>query len=729
MKKYVLLAVAALVGLAAVSCKSEEKEAEDVLNIVGTTITVGKDAASPVISFKANKAWKAESDSPWIVPAQTSGEAGSVNLALAVAENTTWEERSGKVTVSVGLVKTEFTVVQKAESLLETAILLYASAEEDDFDIPVKSNLQYTVTPDAGSPWITVVPAKSAPVEKTVTIHLAANTGLTPRTGSFTLSAPGFVQLYNVIQQAAWLPTENAKAIYIGNSQSIYDNETWTINLHQQYVVKLVSAYDEEENITLVLNKKGELKDGVFQFFPTNKIPAATYEIDATGKKADNTFSIKSSTGKEKYYTSIVIEGREVLIYDGTVTVAEENGEYTITAILIDAVGEAHRYSYVGTLEMTNEFYGGGGEVNWKNTYDTHFTTKANGWSVYFYAPRMNPDVKTEVGYASFSFYSASGEVDLNDLPDGTYTFGAAETDPNLVYTNGKTNANPGLLSNVSISLYNAAGSLKYTEVTTDATVLTIAKNEDGTKNFKYSATVKPYTYDPVTYEKVYEDPVQVNLDINVPLDKATDTQLHPADDKDDEFKTLEGAAGTQYVGYWFSKYIGATGDKTAPEDRTEAIAGTDCNIFSFGSNSYFNGVWSMMITVIADANWTFEKNFANRYCNTPIQDGTYTFGTTAQIGALIPLRYSTSSRCYVTNTYTGTTYYPVGGSVILKDGTITVDLTCKATEASLQGRPNSPANIHLTGGTAFTCYYLQDYSAVNRVKNLSINSPVPVVD
>lgn len=726
MKKYVLLAVAALVGLAAVSCKSEEKEAEDALNIIGTTITVGKDAASPVISFKANKAWTAQSDSPWIVPAQTSGEAGTVNLALAVAENTTWEERSGKVTVSVGLVKTEFTVVQKAESLLETAIFLYASAEEDDFEIPVKSNLQYTVTPDASSPWITVPTVKSAPVEKTVIVHLAANTGLSPRTGSFTLSAPGFAQLYNVTQEASWLPTEKAKAIYIGNSQDIYDNETWTINLHQQYVVNLVSAYDEEETISLVLNKKGELKDGVFQFFPTDKIPAATYEIDATGKKADNTFSIKSSTGKEKYYTGIVIDKREVLVYDGTVTVAEENGEYTITAILIDAAGEAHRYSYVGTLEMTTDFYGGNATVDWKNTHDTYFTTKANGWSASFYAPRMNP-ANTEVAYASFSFYGPTGDVDLNDLPDGTYTFGTAEADPNLKYTNGILKADPGLLSYVSISLYNAAGSLKYTDVTTDATVLTVAKNEDGTKNFKYSASVKPYTYDPVTYDKVYEDPVQVNIDFNVPLDKATDTNTHPSDDADAEFKTLEGPGAANYVGYWYSKYIGAKDPKTAPEDRTEAIAGTDCNIFAFGSNNNFNGTWSMMISVIADAGWTFEKNFANRYCSNPVPDGTYNFSTLAQIGTLIPLRYSTASRCYVKNTYTGTTYYPVGGYVTLKDGTITVDLTCKATEAGLEGRPQSPATVHFTGGTEFTCYYHQDYSAVNRVKNLSINSPVPV--
>lgn len=727
MKKYVLLAVAALVGLAAVSCKSEEKEAEDALNIVGTTINVGKDAASPVISFKANKAWTATSDSPWIVPAQTSGEAGSVNLTLAVAENTTWEQRSGKVTVAVGLVKTDFTVVQGTESVLETGIVIEVSPEAQDIEIPVKSNLQYTVTPDAASTWIKVVSTKSAPTEKVVTVHVDANTELAPREGTFTLTAPGYSQQYVVFQNAAWTPAVLGNAVYIGNSQDIYDNETWSINLHQQYIVNLATADGDE--ITLALNKKGQLDGDVFKFYPVDKIPAATYEIDATGKKDDNTFSIKSSTGKEKYYTHIVTDKREVLVYDGTVTVAEENGAYTITAILIDAAGEQHSYSYAGTLEMTTDFCGGGGEVNWKNTFDTYFTTKANGWSVYFYLPRMNPEVKTEVAQASFSFYSAAGEVDLNDLPAGTYTFGTAETDPDLKYKNGIVKADAGLLSSVSIKLYKEDGSLKDTEVTAESTVLTITKNEDGTKNFKYAATVKPYTQDPETYNPVYEDPVQVNIDIDVPLDKATDEQTHPYDDKDDVFTTLDGAFGTQYIGYWYSKYIGANAPQTAPEDRKEAIPGTECNVFSFGSNSYFNNCWEMMIAVIANADWSFEKNFANRFCSTPIQDGTYTFGEKAQIGAMIPLMYGASSRCYVTNTYTGTTYYPVSGSVTLNKGTISLDLTCKATEASLAGRPKSPATIHLTGGTDFTCYYHQDYSAVKRVKLLSISSPVPLVD
>ena len=722
MKKYVLLAVAALVGLTAISCQPKEIEPEDALSIAGTTITVGKDAATTPISFKANKAWTAQSDSPWIVPDKTSGEAGTITLTLAVSENDTWSERSGKVTVAVGTVKTVFTIVQGTESLLETSSTFNITPEAQDILVPVKTNLQYAVTPAADSPWITVLSTRSEPQEGTIKVHVAANTELAPRTGSFSITAPGYSQTYTVVQAASWTPAVSANAIYIGNSQSIYDNETWTINLHQQYVIKM--ATEAGDQVTLVLNKKGELKDGVFQFYPVDKIPAATYEIDATGKKEDNTFSIMSASGIEKYYTGLVADGRDVLIYDGEITVGEDNGAYTVTAVLVDAVGQQHSYSYVGALEMTGDFRGGQSEVNWKNTFDTHFTTKANGWSVYFYLPRKNPAEKTEVAYASFSFYTAAGDVDLNDLPAGTYTFGATEADPELKYTNGKTKANPGLLSNVSISVYNEAGSLKYTEVTTESTVLTISNNTDGTKNFKYSATVKPYTYDE-NYNAVYEDPVQVSIDIDVPLGKATDTQTHPSDDKDDVFTSLDGAAGTQYIGYWYSKYIGSVDD--AGTEPKPAIPDTDCNVFSFGSNSYFNNTWSMMLTVITEAGWTYEKNFANRYCSTPIPDGTYTFGTEAQIGALIPLVYGTSPRCYVTNTYTGTQYFPVAGSVTLKDGTISVDLTCKAKESALQGRPNSPASIHLTGGSVFTCYYLQDYSAISRVKNISINSPVPI--
>lgn len=711
MKKFVLLAVTALVGLTVFSCKQKEIEPEDALSIAGTTITVGKEAAAPVVTFTANKAWKAESDSQWIVPDKTSGEAGNVSLKIAVSENDTWAERSGKVTVSVGSVKTVFTVVQGTESIMESAFAFSISPEAQDIAIPVKTNLQYTVTPAADSPWITVVSTKAAPQEGTIKLRVTANTELAPRTGSFVVAAPGYSQTYTVVQAASWTPANSAEAIYIGNSQSIYNNETYSVNLHQQYVVKL--ATEGGDQVTLVLNKKGELKDNVFAFFPADKVPQGTFAIDATGTKADNTFSIMSSTGEEKYYTGLVADGREVAIYDGEIAVEEANGNYTVTAILVDAAGIQHSYSYVGAIPMSTDFRGGAAKLKWKNACDTYFTTKANGWDLEFYLPRKNPAVKNEVAYCSFDFFSAPGEVNLDEIPAGTYTFGVPENDAALTYKMGVLKANPGLLSNVSISLYNDEGGLVSTEEVAEGTTLTITKNADGTSNFKYAATVK-----------LGDNPVQVSIDIDVPVGKATDETTHPHDDGDDVFVSLDGAAGTQYIGYWYGPHIGVMDDGTTMKP---AIPDTDCNVFSIGSNSLFNNAWSMMISIISDAGWTFEKNFNNRFCSNPVPDGTYTFGTEAKIGAIVPLRNGASSRCYVQNSYTGTTYYPVSGSVTLAKGTISVDLVCKATEAGLTGRPNSPASVHFTGGSAFTCYYHQDWSAVNRVKNISINSPVPV--
>ena len=722
MKKFVLLAVTALVGLAVFSCKEKEIEPEDALSIAGTTITVGKEAATPAVTFTANKAWTAQSDSQWIVPDKTSGEAGTVNLSIAVAENDTWAERSGKVTVSVGGLKTVFTIVQGTESIMESAFAFSISPEAQDIAIPVKTNLQYTVTPAADSPWITVVSTKAAPQEGTIKIHVAANTELGPRTGSFVVAAPGFSQTYTVVQDASWIPAKSAEAVYIGNSQSIYDNENYLINLHQQYIVKLTTEGGDQ--ITLALNKKGELKDGVFAFFPVDKVPQGTFEIDATGRKEDNTFSIMSSTGEDKYYTGLVVDGRELLIYDGEIVVEEADGNYTITAVLVDAAGVQHSYSYVGAIPLSTDFRGGNAKVDWKNTFDTHYTTKANGWEVEFYLPRKDPASKTDVSYCSFTFYTAAGEVSLDEIPTGSYTFGAAERNADLAYPNGVLKANPGIFTNVSVSVYNESGGYNYTEVAAEGTTLTITKNADGTNNFKYAATVTPYYYDE-SWNAVYGDPVQLSIDIDVPLGKPRDLTTHPRDDGDDVFVSLDGAAGTEYIGYWYGSHIGVMEDGTTMKP---AIPDTPCDVFTFGSNSHFNDAWTLTVSVITNGGYVYEKNVLNnRYCGNPVPDGTYTFSTEAKVGALIPLRYGSSSRCSVLNNYTGTTYYPVSGSVTLANGTISVDLVCKATEAGIMGKPYSPASVHFTGGTAFTCYYLQDWSALNRVKNLSINSPVPV--
>lgn len=725
MKKYLSIAVSVLIGLAAVSCQQEPVEPEDAITLEGTTLTVGKDASAPEIVFNASKAWTAESDSQWIVPDQTSGEAGKVTLKLSVSENDTWEERSGKVTVTVGSAKTVFTVVQGTESVLETGFTFNINDKAQDLLVPVKTNVEYTVTPDENSSWITVTATKAAPKEGTIKVHVSANTELGPRTGSFTIAAPGYSQTYTVVQSAAWIPTVSAEAVYLSNSQEPYNSETWTMNLHQQFAVILVS--EEGDEVTLLLNKNGfTFNEDTYEFegeyYPTDVIPAGEYEIDAAGKYADNTFSIKSSSGTEKYYTGLVVEGRELVIYDGAITVAQTEEGYEITAILVDAAGVQHNYSYAGAIELTEEFFSTYSQVNWKNNYETFFTTKVNGWEVSVRLPYVGGDA-ANASFASFTFYSAAGEANLDELPVGTYTFATPENDPDLKYKNGTLLAQAGQLTNVSFNLY---GDSRNIEVSTEGTSVTISKNSDGSYNFKYTGKAKPWAWNDEWTEQIYGDEFDLNIDVNVVLGKATDQATKPHIDADTEIVSLDGAAGTVYIGYWYGSHIGAdSSNNMLPaivDGESNPVA---CNVFSIGSNSYFNDTWSVMLGLIADENYTYEKNFNNRFCSTPVQDGTYTFGTEAKIGALIPLRYGASSRCYAQNTFTGTTYYPVSGSVTLANGKITIDLTCKATEAGLEGRPQSPATVKLTGSTPFTCYYLQDWSTLARVKQLSINSPV----
>ena len=434
-------------------------------------------------------------------------------------------------------------------------------------------------------------------------------------------------------------------------------------------------------------------------------------------------FEFKTANGKEAYYTRIELEGREIAVVDGQIGVVATDEGYAITAALIDAVGNQYNYSYEGAISIENEFFGNMADPSWKNTYDTYFTTKANGWSIYFYLPYTGGD--RDLNYVSFTFYTAAGEVNLNEFPVGTFTYGEASEDADIAYKNGKTLANPGLMTYVYTSFYNDSRSVNVT----DGGTLTISKNDDGTYNFVWNGKVQAYSWNDDYSEQIFGEEEAVSVDIDVAVGSAADNTVHPTPDGDAVFETLEGPAGEMYVGYWYGSHIGSTKvedtETMNPAVTTAEGIEVPCNVFSIGSNSYFNGAWSGFFSVVSDADWTYEKNFSNRFCNTPVNNGTYTFGEVAKIGALIPLKAGNASRCYVQNTYTGTTYYPISGSITISTGKISVDLTCKATEAGLVGRADSPETVKFTGSTGWNCQYHQDWSAINRVRTLSILSPV----
>lgn len=720
------IAAAAIVAVACTPTQEQETKPEDNLNITSTTFVIPFSGGTQDIVFKTNADWTITSDKDFVTFDRASGSAGTITVTMTVAENLSFEPRTADVTVKSGDKQTVFKVQQAAVAGVETSIVYNVSEAAQDIEIEVLSNVAYIVEVDENSPWLTVAQTKAEPSSGVIKIHVAANTSLGPRTGGFSIGNDNFRQNYEVIQSAAWTPTVSASATYISNSQKPYDSVNYVPTHMQQYVIDLET--EDGAAIELVINKDGftyneETYAYEGEYFDATVLPEGEYEIDATGQYADNTFSIKTANGTEAYYTRIELEGREIAVVDGQIGVVATDEGYAITAALIDAVGNQYNYSYEGAISIENEFFGNMADPSWKNTYDTYFTTKANGWSIYFYLPYTGGD--RDLNYVSFTFYTAAGEVNLDEFPVGTFTYGEASEDADIAYKNGKTLANPGLMTYVYTSFYNDSRSVNVT----DGGTLTISKNDDGTYNFVWNGKVQAYSWNDDYSEQILGEEEAVSIDIDVAVGKSADNTSHPTPDGDAVFETLEGPAGELYVGYWYGSHIGSTKvedtETMNPAVTTEEGIEVPCNVFSIGSNSYFNGAWSGFFSVVSDAAWTYVKNFNNRFCNTPVNNGTYTFGEVAKIGALIPLKAGNASRCYIQNTYTGTTYYPVSGSITISTGKISVDLTCKATSAGLVGRADSPETVKFTGSTGWNCQYHQDWSAINRVRTLSILSPV----
>lgn len=691
MKRFLTIFAAAAALLVA-GC--QKAEVEDNLNIGSTTIVVSNAGATQDIVFTANTDWTIASDQAWVTFDREKGAAGKVTVTLTIAANETTDDRTAKVTVKAGSKETVFTIEQKAVTGFASSIEYKIDEKAQDITIGVAYNVDYTVTVGEDSPWLTVTKTKVAPQEGAIVIHAAANSQLGPRVGTFTIAGAGFEQVYSVVQSAAWTPAVKAEGKYISNSQDP------TNHYYQQYVVDLVT----EDDITarVVFNKNGFVyNEETYTYdgtsFATDKLVAGTYVVDDSNGNEDGTFSINPANS---LVTSVIIGERVVSVIDGEVVVEETDGAYVITAALVDEAGNQYSYSYEGAITFEKDLFSGNSSLAWDGIYDTYYTTKNNRWSLQVYVPR---DVAKENGllYFSIRFFTSPGDVDLTKVPVGTYTFVTEKKDAEQLnasgkpYSNGASLASVGDISYVYVNNYDTSD---YYEGK-DGDKVVVSENEDGT----YHASV---TFD--------GDVTEVDFSI----DEASDESRQPVPDGDCEFVSLEGPGGTDYMGYWLGNSIGSL---YAPEVGV-AVPLKDnenneipINFFSIGSNSDFNGAYNCMFTIIASPNWYFVANYANRFCNHEVPAATYTYSDTPEMNTLVPGRNGNASRCYLTNKYTGSTYYPVSGSITISSGKISLDLTAK----TLSGN-----EAHFTGGTAFTCSYLQNWAAASRWKTQWIGSP-----
>ena len=657
-----LLLIAAVVALAActktveVPVEVEVEKIIDILTLNAAQVRVPNAAVDQPISFTTEDAWTIASDADWITFDKTSGAAGSNSLTMKVAKNEGYNTRTGRVTLSTthsGTTKnTVFTVVQSETEVFNTTIACRVDFSEQDIAVDFNSNLTPEVKVVEGD-WLTVAQTKGAPVDGKIVVHVAKNEELDSRSGSFTVAAGSSIQTYNVVQASQYAAASSATALFLGNKQFMYDNATYTWNEFAQFAVQFATA---EGDVTLALNVDPAIED-------VTKIPAGTYNIDETGAFAPGTFSIKSASPEIYYYTSVVSGEKELDIIDGTITISETGGIYSVVAELTDIAGTSHLYSYKGELAATDESFGMRVySAQERGQYYTYYTTQTYETLLGFQFNKPFPGVERYISYMSFSLYTAA--IDAN-LPTGSFTLAVPEVDATLPYSNGTTVANAGTFymtscENRTESWGEASYALK------EGSILEIVKQDNGLYTFKFNMTIVR-----TPAEGDAEDIVLDRTITDVYCGQLVDMGMSPAPDSE-TVEFVNGGFNAKYSGYYYGDVYGDGG-----------------HIIAFGWNTINNSSYELFITFNVGANEftptagkmpkavQAELGTGPRYSTESIPDGTYTYAEAYNKDALqlLPGYNKTTCRAYLKNLYSGTIFYIVGGSVTFASGTPTFNI------------------------------------------------------
>lgn len=676
MKRF--LCFAAMLSLLAVSCKEEIKE--DILEVAESSTLAGVEGSTSVIKFTANNPWTISAEQAWITFDVQSGDAGTGAVNMTVAANDTYEGRSSKVTLKAGSKSHVISVSQLGKSEFGTSLSLSLTSEAQDITIPVVGNVDYTVNvAEESKGWLTVVKTKAAPVEGEIVLHVSENTDPSPRNGSFEVVADNYVQKYVVVQSFGFTSLASAEAIYLGSLQDIYDYEASVFNTFRQYAVILTDE-NMVNSVALVLNA-GEDAD-------KTAVPAGEYTVDATGKHAAGTFSLKSTSGHEKYYTAIAVGEEQLTVIDGEVSVSLKGGVYTVTALLQDADEAMHSYSYQGEIPVEDGSFGAECTgYTFKGQYNTYFASKAQEWSVSLMTSGKDSE-ENPVLLRNIYLTVYGTESQTSEIPVGDFTYAVPEEDESLQKPNGITKAVPQTFD------FTANDGDWATVLPTEGTQpsLKITKNDDGTYDISFSGSF-------VMTKDIYDDNEEFVDTRAIPFvyDGTFEDVYFPEPEAGIQ-PTLDGGAvlssvfSSQYYPYYYGHVFDEAND-----------------VFYFGFTNV-NDVYTVNLSVNVLGNYVFVKDFRNRFCSTPFGTGTFTYSQTAVDNALIPLAENNAPRLYIENTYTGTRFYVTGGSITLTDKTITYDLTAK---------PRGGEEVKFTGTHDASFYFAQDYTSRASACNL----------
>lgn len=184
-------AITTLIVLGATCCLYSCQKAPELTLTGPASVDLSVDGGSGTISFTANRDWKVSCSDSWVTVSPSSGTAsvGPVSVTVRCNANTTYEDRTATVTITIESISQTVSVKQPANQGVVIATQVYnVPFSANTIDVEVQANMQYAVTTDAA--WIKQTGTKAL-ASKTLTFSIEENKGYDAREGKISIKPQG----------------------------------------------------------------------------------------------------------------------------------------------------------------------------------------------------------------------------------------------------------------------------------------------------------------------------------------------------------------------------------------------------------------------------------------------------------------------------------------------------------------------------------------------------------
>ena len=198
------------------------------LSLGATTGTASAAASSVNVPVTSNVAWTTSSNSTtWCTVSPPNGSSNGT-MVVTYAANTSTSPRTARITVSGSGISRTYDLTQSGGTAPPPSLTLSANTgtapvSSGSVNVGVTSNISWSASSSASS-WCTV-PAGNITGNSTLTVTYGANTSISPRTATITVTGSDITRTYSLTQSG------NAAALTLGASSGTASAGSGSVNV------------------------------------------------------------------------------------------------------------------------------------------------------------------------------------------------------------------------------------------------------------------------------------------------------------------------------------------------------------------------------------------------------------------------------------------------------------------------------------------------------------------